>query len=290
MDQSPVSAPLPQAQASGAHGAPPTAAQAPDLHPPAPPPQAQGASHAASSATAAPAAPAASATPAGALLSALVPPAAKLSYSVTGRARQLPYSAQAELLWQHDGVHYLARLTLRAFLIGARSQTSEGELSPQGLEPRRFADQARSEQAAHFHRDSARISFSANTPDAPLQPGAQDRLSLFLQLGALLAAQPEQFPAGANLTLQIVGVRQAQPWLIHVDGFESMALPNGVTRVVKLSRAPQGDYDTRIELWLAPALHYLPVRIRLTQSNGDVADQQLTQLEPLAASTMPPKN
>jgi hypothetical protein len=29
-----------------------------------------------------------------------------------------------------------------------------------------------------------------------------------------------------------------------------------------------------VEIWLAPALGYLPVRIRLTQDNGDYVDQQ----------------
>jgi hypothetical protein len=28
-------------------------------------------------------------------------------------------------------------------------------------------------------------------------------------------------------------------------------------------------------MWLAPGLQHLPVRLRVTQANGDVADQQL---------------
>ena len=38
---------------------------------------------------------------------------------------------------------------------------------------------------------SGRISFSNNAPDAALQAGAQDRLSVLLQLGAMLAADPD---------------------------------------------------------------------------------------------------
>lgn len=222
---------------------------------------------------------AASATTPGVQLLAQVPPSARLRYSVAGRASQLPYSATAELLWQHDGQHYSTRLEIKAFLVGARAQTSEGDITPQGLAPRRFADKARSEQATHFQRDSQRITFSANTPDAALQPGAQDRLSLFVQLGALLAANPERLQAGGNLTLQVAGARQAEPWVMHLDGDEHMALPSGNERVIKLSRAPRNEHDPRVELWVAPTLHYLPVRIRLTQSNGDYADQALTGLE-----------
>ena len=41
---------------------------------------------------------------------------------------------------------------------------------------------------------------------------------------------------------------------------------------VKLLRERTAQYDVRVELWLAPALDYLPARIRLTQSNGDEVD------------------
>ena len=47
----------------------------------------------------------------------------------------------------------------------------------------------------------------------------------------------------------------------------------------KLTRERSGDFDTRVELWLAPALDYLPVRIRLTQSNGDEVDMVWSSTE-----------
>jgi hypothetical protein len=34
-------------------------------------------------------------------------------------------------------------------------------------------------------------------------------------------------------------------------------------------------FDDTVELWLAPSMGYLPVRIRITQPNGDFADMQL---------------
>ena len=276
VDQAPVS--------FGPHGAESAKAAHPsgeENHAAAHPPAAAASSSAVSATAAASATGThfASASAPGVQLLAEVPPSARLRYSVAGRASQLPYSANAELLWQHDGQHYSTRLEIKAFLVGSRAQTSEGDITPQGLAPRRFADKARSEQATHFQRDSQRITFSANTPDAALQPGAQDRLSLFVQLGALLAANPDRLRAGGNLTLQVAGARQAEPWLIHLDGDEHMALPSGDGHVFKLSRAPRSEYDPRVELWVAPTLHYLPVRIRLTQSNGDYADQVLTGLE-----------
>ena len=43
---------------------------------------------------------------------------------------------------------------------------------------------------------------------------------------------------------------------------------------VKLTRNPRREYDQKVEIWLAPALAYLPARIRMTQANGDFVDQQ----------------
>ncbi len=229
-------------------------------------------------ASSAPAAPAAG----GVTLHATAPAPVRLLYNVAGQARSLPYSARAELLWRHDGQRYEARMEVSAFLVGARLQTSEGDITPQGLAPRRFGDKSRNEQAAHFNRDTQRISFSANTPEVPLLPGAQDRLSLVLQLGALLAADPTRLAPGTSLTLQTVGPRDAEPWRITAEGEEQLNLPNGTVTARKFMRAPRREFDTRVELWLAPSLNYLPVRIRLTQANGDFVDQQMRSSEPLS--------
>jgi hypothetical protein len=74
--------------------------------------------------------------------------------------------------------------------------------------------------------------------------------------------------------MQAVGPRDAETWRFVVDGEELLQLPGGQQATVKLTRVPQKTYDLTVELWLAPALGYLPARIRLTQANGDFIDQQ----------------
>ena len=44
---------------------------------------------------------------------------------------------------------------------------------------------------------------------------------------------------------------------------------------IQLERLPRRDHDQTAQLWLAPALGYLPVRIRIAQANGDFADLRL---------------
>ena len=207
-----------------------------------------------------------------------LPPSARLAFDVTGEVKKFHYNASAELLWRQDGTQYEARQQIKAFLLGARSQSSVGQITPQGLRPTRFGDKSRSERAAHFDFERGEVIFSANAPRAAIGSGAQDRLSVFIQLGALLAAAPERYPPGTRITLTTVGARSAERWTFTVEGPQTLELPAGSTPTLKLQRLPRPDqrYDQKAELWLGTDMGYLPVRIRLTQANGDFADLSLS--------------
>jgi hypothetical protein len=194
----------------------------------------------------------------------------RLSYEV--RSNKLPITLKGELLWQNLGDHYEARLGYSAFGL-SRSQTSQGQITTNGLAPARFADRYRSEVAAHFNYPQGKVTFSANTADAPLLTGAQDRLSVLLQLGALVAGEPARFTPGTLLTIQTVGAREADVWLFTFEESESLNLPGGEVRGIKLVRNPRKPYDQKVEVWLAPQLGYLPARIRITDAGGDSVDQ-----------------
>ena len=207
-----------------------------------------------------------------------LPPPQRLAFDVTGQASKFQYSARAKLVWQHDGQHYQARQEVGILLLGARTQTSAGTLGPAGLQPQRFGDRSRSEKAAHFDYAQHRVTFSTNAPDAPLAAGTQDRLSVFVQLGALLAAAPERYPPGTRIRLDTAGTKGVDAWTFTVEGEETLELPAGSLRTLRLQRLPRPDhdFDQKAQLWLAPTLGYLPARIRLTQANGDFADLRLT--------------
>jgi hypothetical protein len=202
-----------------------------------------------------------------------VPGSTRLKYNVIATKGPLSFNARAELLWLQDGSTYDARLEVTAFLLGARIQTSTGRLSAEGLEPKRFADKFRSEVAAHFERDKRLVTFSANTPQVPLLAGMQDQLSVVMQLSAMIAGAPGQYPSGTAIAFDTIGPRSSEKWVLTVGEEEKLALPGGELQTLKLTRKPRGEYDQTLELWLAPQLGYLPARIKLTEKNGDYADQ-----------------
>ncbi len=209
----------------------------------------------------------------------LVPASARLKYRVQGEFRGLPQSAAAELHWQHDGHSYEARLSV-GILLRTRVQTSRGSIGSRGLMPSRFSDKSGSERAAHFERSpdghSGQVIFSANTPAVALSAGAQDRLSALLQLAALLAGEPSRY---RGITMQVVGARESDVWSFKIDGAEMLDLPYGRLASLKLTRSPRREYEQKVEVWLATGMGYLPVRVRITEPNGNFLDQQLSSIE-----------
>ncbi len=277
LPEPPATAPVPNAPALGskpASGAVDTAPTAPNTiasntQPPPPPDSEGNKSGAAVVSTLAAGAAQASDAP----LRLAYPEPARLKYEVRAEVKGISLSLNGELLWQHDGKTYNSRLEFSHFLLGSRMQTSKGTLGPQGLEPIRFGDKVRSEVAAHFDRSANKVTFSANTPDVPLTPGMQDQLSAVLQLSAMLGGEPQRYPAGTQIPFEAIGPRSVESWTMVVGNTEKLTLPGGEVSAIKLSRGAVGPYGNRAEIWLAPSMGYLPVRIRLTEANGDVADK-----------------
>lgn len=203
-----------------------------------------------------------------------LPGPATWRYAVTASRRGQVVTGQAQLAWRHDGRSYDAVLQVSAPPLPLRIQRSTGELGPDGLLPVRFSEHLRGEQAAHFDRERGRIVFSGNRPDAALQPGAQDRLGVLLQLAALVAGDPARFAPGTTVVLQTATAREAVDWPFRVSGLEQLALPAGPVAALRLVRAPRHEWDPRIEVWLVPGPDYGPVRLRLTAPNGDWLDLQ----------------
>ncbi len=212
-----------------------------------------------------------------------VPADRELSFQVRASRKGVNLPARSTLSWHAGPDGYRARLLIQSPLARDRSQTSVGQIDPVlGLRPQRFGDRNRSEVATHFDhsRTPPVIRFSSNAPDAPLLSGSQDRLSVLIQLGAMLAGEPERYARGHRIALYTAGPRDAELWTFDVLERGTLDLPVGTLETLHLKREPLSAYDNRVEIWLAPALDYLPVRLLWTQANGDVVDQQLSATVP----------
>ena len=123
--------------------------------------------------------------------------------------------------------------------------------------------------------DKGQITYSGNDEPQAASAGVQDRLSIFLQLASMIAAGPERYPPGTLIHINVTSARTTDVWTFAVDGPEALELPAGTRQTIRLTRQPRKRYDQVAHLWVDPAMQYLPVRIRISQANGDFADLQL---------------
>ena len=203
----------------------------------------------------------------------------QLKYVVTGQQGTTPMrGVNGELVWWQDGYRYDAQLTLEMLLHTLVSQHSTGRIGASGIEPERYTEGRRDKITSDFLRVEGKVVFSSNVPSVPLRPGAQDRLSIMMQLGAILKANPTRYPSGSQIAIQTAGPRDAGVWVFVVGEDEKLTLPAGDIVVRKLTRSLRGDGDGKLELWLAPTYGYLPARFKQTRPNGDFADAQWREL------------
>lgn len=181
------------------------------------------------------------------------------------RVRRGALQGTAELDWRAGDETYDAQLAIELEGGGVTRQASQGGFDVAGLAPRRFTDRRRrgGVQAANFERERGEVMFSGPTHRLALVAGAQDRLSWLLQLGAVLQAEPHRSASGEELVFTVVGARgDGRPWVFRFESVEPVQTEAGPVDAVKWVREPDAPYDTRIEVWLAPSMQYLPVRLR----------------------------
>ena len=207
------------------------------------------------------------------------------TYKVIVSKKGNPIQGEARLTWQQDGEKYALELSISA-PIEVLNYKSSGTLTPQGLMPLDFYDKTvfKSTVAAHFVYAQNKITFSTTPNETELIPGAQDRNSILMQIAGLLAADPARYTPGTTFSIQIVNAREAEPWLFTVNEPEALNLETGSQIAWRLTRNPRREFDRKIELWFVPAMNYLPVRYRQTESNGDYQDMvwRSTQVLPNA--------
>ncbi len=242
-----------------------------------------------------PAASAASGAASGAVMSAVVSPVPPVATTPTTPiyATRIPppqrvkfkwrrgfLSGDATLDWQHDGQHYDLNIKVEAILIGSvMVQSSHGRFDSAGLAPERHTDRRKgvSERALSVQRHTtpAQLSFSSTTEVLPFASGSQDKLSWMVQTAAILEARAAHGGHGGaasesatSIDLVVAGVGgSVEAWRIRTEAADGL---------VRLLRPPSSPFETRTDIWLDPAQHHMPVRIRLTDPGGDPLE--LTQV------------
>jgi len=273
--------PAPEVQASAPEPVAPTAALDAAASPVVPalepvPPSAI----AAAEAGLAPSLPASSGEPAPIAADFEWPPSTRLSYRLTGNYRG-PVEGRAKVEWLRSGTRYQVHMELSVgpefSPLMSRRVSSEGEITPEGLRPRRYDEESRvmlrQPRRLVIHLDADRV----RLPDGSEQPrptGVQDSASQFVQLTWLFTTKPALLQPGVSIEMPLALPRRMQTWTYDVLGAETLPTPAGDVQAlhIKPRRPSRPGSDLTAEIWVAPSLQYLPVRILVRQDAETFVD------------------
>ncbi len=214
------------------------------------------------------------------------PPSTRLSYRLTGNVRG-PVDGQARVEWLRSGTRY--QVFMEACVgpsfapLLTRRDSSEGEITDQGLSPRRYELEnkvvLRDARRATVVLDPTHIRLPGGA-EHPRPAGVQDAVSQFVHLTWLFSTQPELLTPGRSIDITLALPRRIETWTYDVVAIDSLDTPFGVVDAVhvKPRRAPRAGGDYAAEMWVAPSLQYLPVRIIVRQDAENYVDLMIERL------------
>lgn len=211
------------------------------------------------------------------------PKATRVTYKVEGYVRG-PIYGNALVEWVRQDMRY--QVHVDAILgpsfapIGSRRWTSEGVISDRGLVPQRF------ESVDKLLIKSAKpkiVIFEDNDvvmPDGQRLaklPGVQDAASHYIQLAYQFILNPGLIKVGGTIELPVAHTRRQEAVTYDIEAQETLDTPLGKVETFKLKpRKLQGQKpDELAEIWVAPGLQYLPIRMLVRQGDKNYLDMQM---------------
>ncbi len=179
-----------------------------------------------------------------------------------------------------DDGSYRVRLATSAVGFTVLELESQGMLRAFGLAPQRYTETRirRAAVAADFDWDGGRVTFSAKSHERALRDGVQDRLSFQFQLMLLGQVLPQRFRRGAETVMYVAGRDDVSTYRFRSAGRDVTRTGLGELDTVKVERVSASEADARVEVWLAPDLAWLPVRLRFTDRQARVTESVLEQI------------
>jgi len=213
------------------------------------------------------------------------PPSTRLNYRLLGNYRgQVDGSAQVE--WLHQGERYQVHLDIAigpsfAPLVSRRT-SSEGRLNATGLVPQLYEQETRALLASPRRavvRFDERETLLANGKRVQTPADVQDVASQFIQLIYLYTTRPELRQRGQTVEFGLALPNRIDRWSYEAGDVSPQQTAAGTIEALHVKPRRAADPgDITAEMWLAPRLQWLPVRIRMQQDAETYLDLTLERL------------
>ncbi|HEY4317329.1 MAG TPA: DUF3108 domain-containing protein [Herbaspirillum sp.] len=211
------------------------------------------------------------------------PPSVVLKYDVQGLRDGQKVYGSGKIAWRNQDGRYRIDGSASVLFFTLLQFSSDGVLDGFGVSPTLYTEKKFRKTATdtRFEHERNTITFSASDNSYPRPGDAQDRASIIWQLAAIGRGNPAAFFTGADFTMFVAGVRDAEPWRIIVSGEDEIEAEGDTVSAWHLVRMPQpGSYDQKIDIWLAPRQEWYPLKIRYTENDGDYLEMSLSSRTP----------
>lgn len=225
------------------------------------------------------------------------PKATRVTYTMEGNYRG-PIYGQASVEWVRQEMRYQVRVEASvgpSFApLGSWKLISEGDIKPEGLSPTRYQNadkllfKSRAPRTIEF--ESEEVVLPSGTRVARL-PGMQDPASQFIQLAYRFIMNPSLLKVGNTIEMPMVWLKKTETLAYDVIKEETLRTPMGElsTFHVKPRRLVAESGNTiSAEIWFAPELQYLPVRILTRLDEQTFMDMQMDRAPQQTPGDIPP--
>lgn len=204
----------------------------------------------------------------------------QLSYQLSGNYRGEIYG-NARVQWQRAGSDYQVRVQIDIHPFLTQILTSQGEVTPQGLLPRAYEEvrPGGKRRAALFGNEVLSLE---NGKTAPRPDGMQDTASQFVELAQRFATGRERLEVGQVIEVWLARPGAVDRWTYDVVEREVLRTPRlGAVEAFRLKPRPLANPRGNItaEMWFAPSLQYLPVRIKVVMGDEAHVDLLVDRIE-----------
>jgi len=203
----------------------------------------------------------------------------RLSYRLGGRFRSGELYGDARVLWQREDKRYQVRVEVALTFLASLVMTSQGEVDPATLRPQAY-EEVRNGRPRGLRLNESEVQL-ANGKVMPRPPGVQDTASQFVELSHRFASGQEKLEVGRAVTFWMARPGALDLWTYDVVGRETLKTGLGEVEAFHLKPRPIANPRGNItaEMWFAPSLQYLPVRIRVNMGEEAHVDLLVETIE-----------
>lgn len=203
----------------------------------------------------------------------------RLNYRLSGNFRGELYGS-ARVQWQRQDERYQTRVDIDITLFATLVMTSQGEVTAEGLSPKVYEESRRSGPRGVRLSDDA-ITLHDGTR-VPRPRNVQDTASQFVELSHRFASGQEPLEVGRSVNVWLARPGAVDLWTYDVVGRETLQTAGlGPIEAFHLKPRPIANPRGNItaEMWFAPSLQYLPVRIRVNMGEATYVDLMVEKIE-----------